>query len=220
MKLTFPRNLGFERDEANDFGDDGNYFRMYKYKGVLPITALHRDGYVYVTIRDPKDRNGNYIEIWKDRDEFDPFRYNGVSEQSWDLKKFTAICEGICLKYNLITKPTSSTSYSDEHNSLKNSRYKIKDFENIRKMVDYCNNGSSIKRIINALKNPVSKEKFIDRYYLSRYMRWGNIEDWIDVAREVHGLTADDLFALDQLATIDRQRDSYGIWEKLNQSRR
>ena len=30
MKLTFPERLGFTRDEANDFADDGNFFRMYK----------------------------------------------------------------------------------------------------------------------------------------------------------------------------------------------
>lgn len=215
MKLTFPRNLGYERDQANDFGDDGSYFRMYKYRDVLPISALHQDGYVYVSIRDPKDRNGNYIEIWKDRDEFDPFKYNGVPEQDWDLKKFTIICEGICSKYNLIANPTSSTPYSNEYDALKNSRYKIKDFENIRKMVDYYNNGSSIGRIINALKNPVSREKFIDRYYLSRYMKWGYIEEWVDIARDVHKLTVDDLFEIDQLAAADRLRDSYGILEHL-----
>ena len=207
MNLTFPERLGFTRDEANDFADDGNFFRMYKYKGVLPFSALHAYGEVYVSPRDPMNRDGNRITLWNDR-ELDADRFNGIPEESWNVRRFAELCEEICIKYNLIDK-TSDLNINAVGN------YKIRDFENVTKMIDYYNNGSSLRRVVNALKSPASRDKFIDRFYIARYIGWGVFEDWTDVGRDAHGLTTDDLYAIEALATLDRCNDVYNIFPSL-----
>ena len=44
-------------------------------------------------------------------------------------------------------------------------------------MIDYYNNGSSLRRVVNALKSPASRDKFIDRFYIARYETSNNGDD-------------------------------------------
>ena len=74
MKTLRLTSLGFTRDEAMDFGDDGNYFKGYNYKGV-PVSYLRQCGEIYLSFRLDYLKNPNNVKTWND----DTDRFNGVS---------------------------------------------------------------------------------------------------------------------------------------------
>lgn len=85
-----------ERAPRYDFSDDGNYFRGYVYKKLLPISALGSDGYIYYDIR--IDYLGvPYAEYKSDSHLANEF--NGVPKENFDADKFVQNCETLYQKY-------------------------------------------------------------------------------------------------------------------------
>lgn len=94
-RLTFSKKL-FVRRKDMDFRDDGTAFRIYFYKGVLPISVATWNGTKFVCIR--LDYLGiHYNEYKEDLKVLDEF--NGIDNV--DMKKFVSNCEYIVAKYNL-----------------------------------------------------------------------------------------------------------------------
>ena len=54
-------NVGFTYLPEQDFSDDGNYFRMYEYEGLI-ISYLKADGMFYISVRLDYDRDLDYDE--------------------------------------------------------------------------------------------------------------------------------------------------------------
>lgn len=85
-----------ERAPQYDFSDDGNYFRGYLYKDILPISALGADGDVYYDIR------LDYLNIpYKEyRDDMEiASEFNGVPKSDFNGEKFVQNCEYLYKKY-------------------------------------------------------------------------------------------------------------------------
>ena len=93
VRMTpLPKNL-FDRAEELDFSDDGAKFRMYKYKGRLPISVSSGYGMVFVCIRPDyvrKRKDYNSHDYYKFCDEF-----NGVDTAYFNnnMDKFIDNCE-------------------------------------------------------------------------------------------------------------------------------
>ena len=97
-RLTFPKAY-FTRDKERDFFDDGNCFRMYKYKNVLPISVLHSkeiyyggESSIFCDIR--LDYLGFRYHEYKEDDAIID-KYNGVSNLKFDMNDFIENCEFI-----------------------------------------------------------------------------------------------------------------------------
>lgn len=94
---------GFVRNPAGDFSDDGNRFREYIYKndkGEMPMTYLKSDGQVYASIalhhKDELSYNDyKNLPSYKDAD-----KYNGVGEDSVDVKDLADIASRLIDEYN------------------------------------------------------------------------------------------------------------------------
>lgn len=71
LKLT---SAGFTRDEFMDFGDDGNYFKGYNYKGI-PVSYLRKYGEIYLSFRLDYLKNPNNAKTWNE----DTDRFNGIN---------------------------------------------------------------------------------------------------------------------------------------------
>ena len=98
-----PRNFGkygFVRNPSEGFSDDGNRFRAYLYKNMLPMTYLKADGEVYISLRldylnDLSYREYSKLPSYKEAD-----KYNGVPEDSVDLQDLVNIADRLIKEYN------------------------------------------------------------------------------------------------------------------------
>ena len=88
----------FERWAEKDFSDDRNDFKMFRYKGKLPISYLEKYGKIFCAIR-PDYINIDF-DLWKaDFRIIDEF--NGVTPAKFDIDKFEANCEYVYKRYVL-----------------------------------------------------------------------------------------------------------------------
>lgn len=95
--LRFSKKL-FERRTDKDFSDDGQRFRFYYYKGILPISTTSYKENTYTDIR--LDYLGiPYSEYKEDYDIIDKF--NGVEKTYLieNMDKFIENCEYCINKY-------------------------------------------------------------------------------------------------------------------------
>ena len=93
-RLIYPKD--FVRHEEDDFSDDGNYFKGYKYKDILPISSLSSRGEAYISIR--MDYLGFDYDLYReDRGIEDEF--NGVRVEDVDMEKLAQNCEYLIEKY-------------------------------------------------------------------------------------------------------------------------
>lgn len=94
-RFTLSRKL-FVRWEEEDFTDDGTRFRMYLYKGQLPVSQTTWRGSTYTSIR--LDYLGfSYRDYKEDVTLMNEF--NGIEIEYADKEKFIANCEYILNKY-------------------------------------------------------------------------------------------------------------------------
>lgn len=86
----------FTRWTEQDFSDDGTRFRMYLYKGKLPVSQTAWRGSTYTSIR--LDYLGfSYRDYKEDVTLMNEF--NGIEIERADKEKFIANCEYILNKY-------------------------------------------------------------------------------------------------------------------------
>lgn len=94
-RIVFSKKY-FERRPDMDFGDDGNHFRIYFYKGILPISVCSYQEDRFIDIR--LDYLGidyrTYKEDFRVLDEF-----NGVNVNNFNMDKLIENCEYIIAKY-------------------------------------------------------------------------------------------------------------------------
>lgn len=95
VRFTLNRKL-FTRWTEEDFSDDGTRFRMYLYKGKLPISQTTWNGCTFTCIR--LDYLGfSYHDYEEDVALMDEF--NGIEIERANKEKFIANCEYILNKY-------------------------------------------------------------------------------------------------------------------------
>lgn len=87
------KKYGVVRDPANDFSDDGNRFRAYLYKDVVPITYLRDGDDVYLSIAFHHLGDINYEEYREFPSYKNVNKYNGVNINEVDPEDFIKICE-------------------------------------------------------------------------------------------------------------------------------
>lgn len=93
-RLIYPKD--FVRHEEDDFRDDGNYFKGYKYKNILPISSLSCDGEAYISIR--MDYLGFDYDLYCEDREIEQ-EFNGVLVEDVDMEKLAQNCEYLIEKY-------------------------------------------------------------------------------------------------------------------------
>ena len=84
QKINFTKMQNIARWEAKDFRDDGTFFKMFLYKGVIPFSYATWNGMVFVDIR--LDYVGMKYDVYKDFKERDEF--NGVDREEFDAIRF------------------------------------------------------------------------------------------------------------------------------------
>ena len=94
-RFVLNRNL-FTRWPEEDFSDDGTRFRVYKYKGILPISQTTFNGSTFTAIR--LDYAGFTYKDYKE-DVILLNAFNGIEIERADKAIFIANCEYILNKY-------------------------------------------------------------------------------------------------------------------------
>lgn len=92
-RLNF-KSIGFQRDPSNDFSDDGTRFRMYLYKGKLPMSYASHQGNAYIALR-PDYMGLRYEQYRKLPSYKDMDKYNGVSISFVNLKDLANIADKV-----------------------------------------------------------------------------------------------------------------------------
>ena len=88
--------INCERWPEKDFSDDRSNFTMYRYKGKLPISFLHKYRQYFICIR--LDYLGIDFNTYKEDFKIIDY-FNGVKEREFDADKFQVLCEYIYQKY-------------------------------------------------------------------------------------------------------------------------
>lgn len=94
-RFTLNRKL-FTRWNEKDFSDDGTRFRMYLYKGRLPVSQTSWNGSTFTCIR--LDYLGLFYHDYEE-DLSIMNEFNGIEIEHADKEKFVANCEYILNKY-------------------------------------------------------------------------------------------------------------------------
>ena len=111
--------FGFERDAENDFSDDGNRFKAYKY-GSVRVTYLSAHGEVYISAHvseQIRERNLNvtheeYYKTLRER-HVDPDLYNGVANGK-DAIDLNVLIEEIGKALMILDELDAKASEDDE----------------------------------------------------------------------------------------------------------
>ena len=99
-RISFRKIKEIVRNKNFDFSDDGNYFRGYVYKGMLPISVLCREGEIYISPR--YDYLISYDEaVSAGLKDLDSNKYNGANTSDFDQEDFHKILENVL---NLVLK--------------------------------------------------------------------------------------------------------------------
>lgn len=98
---------GIDVREDLNFGDDGNYFRGFSYKG-LPMTQCRSHGECYLSIRVDYLKNSFSYKEWMATEEWRLcHKYNGVFE--FDLEELVDDLEKVLAKVNEMNQATPTS---------------------------------------------------------------------------------------------------------------
>lgn len=87
------KSAGLVRDPSNDFSDDGNRFRAYLYKGILPVTYLRDGDDIYFSISFHHIDDINYDDYKKFSTYPKANKYNGIKEDEIDISELTKLLD-------------------------------------------------------------------------------------------------------------------------------
>lgn len=87
------KSAGLVRDPSNDFSDDGNRFKAYLYKGILPVTYLRDGDDIYFSISFHHIDDINYNDYKKFSTYPKANKYNGIKESEIDISELTKLLD-------------------------------------------------------------------------------------------------------------------------------
>lgn len=87
------KSAGLVRDPSNDFSDDGNRFKAYLYKGILPVTYLRDGDDIYFSISFHHIDDINYDDYKKFSTYPKANKYNGIKEDEIDISELTKLLD-------------------------------------------------------------------------------------------------------------------------------
>lgn len=156
--------VGIEVANELNFGDDGNFFRGFMYKG-MPMTQCYskKDGEVYLCIRVDYLKNNFTHKEWMETEEYHLCdEFNGVTE--FDLDKLVENLERVIAKVREMNEnATASTAELEEAKQILGQE--VSDIEDFTEQVKYefewwnCKNHYYIKTIIDYMQTLEKKAK-------------------------------------------------------------
>lgn len=121
LNKTNCKSIDIARAEDLDFTDDGNTFRGFLYKGILPLAQCHsrisKQTYLTVQIHNMENNNFTYLEWHGTEEAMLCDEFNGVSQI--DLDKLKANLEAILSKVNEMNE-TASVDEAELENAVAN----------------------------------------------------------------------------------------------------
>lgn len=87
------KSAGLVRDPSNDFSDDGNRFKAYLYKGILPVSYLRDGDDIYFSIAFHHIDDINYDDFKKFSTYPKANKYNGIKKDEIDISELTKLLD-------------------------------------------------------------------------------------------------------------------------------
>ena len=87
------KSAGLVRDPSNDFSDDGDRFKAYLYRDLIPVTYLRAGDDIYFSIRFDNIDDINYDDYKKFSTYTKSHKYNGIKEDNIDISELTKLLD-------------------------------------------------------------------------------------------------------------------------------
>lgn len=149
--------VGIEVANELNFGDDGNFFRGFMYKG-MPMTQCYskKDGEVYLSIRVDYLKNNFTYKEWMETEEYHLCdEFNGVSE--FDLEKLVENLERVIAKVAEMNA-NAEISEAELEEAKQIIGQEVSEIEDFTSKIKYefewwnCKNNYYIKSIIDCMQ--------------------------------------------------------------------